>query len=148
MNLCFVPASVVSSRLVCFCPQLLRGRRRVSGWAWARTTGSRRRCLPVHPRRRDAPGRPLSIWAAASARCSSPNGNTLGIPIDLVAEGHSPPASSISRALSGPGSLRGRDLRAHAAFGFGIQGGALSFGLEVGYLEPEPIIGLRLGYRF
>ncbi len=37
-------------------------------------------------------------------------------------------------------------LKFHAAFGFGILTNSLSFGLEVGYLSPSPIIGLRLAF--
>ncbi len=43
---------------------------------------------------------------------------------------------------------RGDALRVHAAFGFGLQSGALSVGFEAGYLDPSPIIGVKLGYRF
>jgi hypothetical protein len=75
--------------------------------------------------------------------------STLGIPIDLVLR------ADIARqfyieGLVGPWIVidRGETLRAHAAFGFGIKSGALSFGLEVGYASPEPIAGVRLGYRF
>jgi hypothetical protein len=75
--------------------------------------------------------------------------STLAIPIDLVLR------ADIARqfyieGLVGPWIVidRGETLRAHAAFGFGIKSGALSFGLEVGYASPEPILGVRLGYRF
>jgi hypothetical protein len=75
--------------------------------------------------------------------------STLAIPIDLVLR------ADIARqfyieGLVGPWIVidRGETLRAHAAFGFGIKSGALSFGLEVGYASPEPIAGVRLGYRF
>jgi hypothetical protein len=37
-------------------------------------------------------------------------------------------------------------LKFHAAFGFGILTNSLSFGLEVGYLSPSPIIGLRIAF--
>jgi hypothetical protein len=74
---------------------------------------------------------------------------TLGIPIDLVL------SLNLSRrfyleGLVGPWIVidHGETLRAHAAFGFGLKSGALTFGLEVGYASPEPILGVRLGYRF
>jgi hypothetical protein len=73
----------------------------------------------------------------------------VGVPLDLVLR------AIVARrvyleGLFGPWITFGESevIRAHAAFGFGIQAGALSFGLEVGYLSPEPVIGLRLGYRF
>jgi hypothetical protein len=75
--------------------------------------------------------------------------STLGIPIDLVLR------FDLTRrfyleGLVGPWIVidSGETLRAHAAFGFGIRSGALTFGLEVGYASPEPILGVRLGYRF
>jgi hypothetical protein len=78
-----------------------------------------------------------------------PKADTLGIPIDLVLR------ANLSRnfyleGLVGPWIVidSGETFRAHAAFGFGLQRGALSFGVEVGYASPEPIVGLRLGYRF
>jgi hypothetical protein len=38
-------------------------------------------------------------------------------------------------------------LRAHAALGFGIVTGSLSFGIEAGYLHPSAIAGVRLAFR-
>jgi hypothetical protein len=75
--------------------------------------------------------------------------SALGIPVDLVL------AVNLTRrfyieGLVGPWIVidRGDALRAHAALGFGIKNGALSFGIEAGYASPEPILGVRLGYRF
>lgn len=74
--------------------------------------------------------------------------NTLGVPIDLVLR------ANITRrvyveGLVGPWILfEGDTFRAHGAFGFGLQSNAFTFGVEVGYLSPEPSLGLRLGYRF
>jgi len=74
--------------------------------------------------------------------------NTLGVPIDLVLRANLARQFYIE-GLVGPWLFfKGDAFRAHGAFGFGIQGRELSFGLEVGYLAPEPTIGLRLGYRF
>jgi hypothetical protein len=42
----------------------------------------------------------------------------------------------------------GDDLRAHFGFGIAIVSGSLSFGPEVSYLEPDPMIGARLAFRF
>lgn len=78
-----------------------------------------------------------------------PKLDALGIPIDLTLR------ADLTRqfyleGLVGPWIVidSGETLRAHAAFGFGIRSGALTFGLEVGYASPEPIVGVRLGYRF
>ncbi|WP_224247572.1 hypothetical protein [Hyalangium gracile] len=77
---------------------------------------------------------------------SSPD--TLGVPIDLVLH------LKLTRnfyieGLAGPWILfEGDTFRAHGAFGFGLQSGKLTFGVEVGYISPEPAIGLRLGYKF
>ena len=38
-------------------------------------------------------------------------------------------------------------IRLHAALGFGLQTSVLTFGFEVGYLDPAALIGLRLGFR-
>ena len=38
-------------------------------------------------------------------------------------------------------------VRAHVAFGFGLLASGLTFGLEVGWLDPSSLIGLRLGFR-
>jgi hypothetical protein len=74
--------------------------------------------------------------------------NTLGVPIDLVLRANLARRFYIE-GLVGPWILfEGDTFRAHGAFGFGLQGSSLTFGLEVGYLSPEPTIGLRLGYRF
>jgi hypothetical protein len=73
----------------------------------------------------------------------------LGVPIDLVLRANIARRVYIE-GLVGPWITFGESdvFRAHGAFGFGLQGGAFSIGLEVGYLSPEPILGLRLGYRF
>jgi hypothetical protein len=74
--------------------------------------------------------------------------NTLGIPLDLVLHANLNRDVYIE-GLVGPWILfQGDTFRAHGAFGFGLQGRALSFGVEVGYLSPKPTVGLRLGYRF
>lgn len=77
---------------------------------------------------------------------SSPN--TLGVPIDLVLHAKLTRQFYIE-GLAGPWILfEGDTIRAHGAFGFGLQSGKLTFGVEVGYITPKPSIGLRLGYSF
>jgi hypothetical protein len=39
-------------------------------------------------------------------------------------------------------------LKIHAAFGFGILTRSLSFGVEVGYVNPSAMIGVRLAFPF
>ena len=41
----------------------------------------------------------------------------------------------------------GFPFRAHAALGFGLQASAVTFGLELGYLDPGAIFGIRLAWR-
>jgi hypothetical protein len=38
-------------------------------------------------------------------------------------------------------------FRFHGAFGFGLQSGIVSFGAEVGWLDPNALLGVRLGIR-
>src|SRR5574337_900986 len=40
----------------------------------------------------------------------------------------------------------GDRLRMHAAFGFGLLARSLSFGIEVGWLDPTSMIGVRLAF--
>ncbi|RMG16135.1 MAG: hypothetical protein D6729_11360 [Deltaproteobacteria bacterium] len=54
--------------------------------------------------------------------------------------------------LSGRGGLYlnfggGSVLLGHVAIAFGLATRSLTVGLEVAYLEPSPLIGLRLGWR-
>ncbi len=50
--------------------------------------------------------------------------------------------------LAGPWLVfEGSDhVRMHAAFGFGVLSGPVSFGLEVGWLDPTSMIGLRVAF--
>jgi hypothetical protein len=71
----------------------------------------------------------------------------VGIPIDFQLKLH------IQRiyfaGLVGPWILfrTGNDVRFHAAFGFGIEAGAIALGLEVGSLSDSVMVGGRLGFR-
>ena len=73
--------------------------------------------------------------------------NDFGVPVDLRLRVH------VQRVyfdgLVGPWFLFGErsPVRAHVAFGFGILGPGLSFGLEVGWLDPSTLLGIRLGFR-
>ncbi len=92
---------------------------------------------------------PLSIGARFGAALIT-DGNDIGIPLDLILRANVARNRVYIEGMVGPWIVFGRndEFRAHAAFGFGLQSGAASIGLEVGYLDPNPVIGLRLGYRF
>ena len=51
--------------------------------------------------------------------------------------------------LVGPWFLFGESspVRAHVAFGFGVLLSGFTLGLEVGWLDPSTLLGLRLGFR-
>ncbi len=71
---------------------------------------------------------------------------TAGIPLDLQLR------VAVSRLYlegsTGPWILfTDRPVRAHAAFGFGLQSGIVSFGIELGWLDPAALLGARLGLR-
>jgi hypothetical protein len=91
---------------------------------------------------------PLSVGARFGAALIT-DGNDVGIPLDLYLRANVARSVYIE-GMAGPWIVfgRGDEFRAHAAFGFGLQGKAASIGIEVGYLDPNPVIGLRLGYRF
>jgi hypothetical protein len=77
-------------------------------------------------------------------------GNDLAIPLDLTVRANLTSAPIYLEGMVGPWIVLGRGdaLRVHAAFGFGFQRREFSIGLEAGYLDPSPIIGVKLGYRF
>jgi len=91
---------------------------------------------------------PLAIGTRFGVLLATPP-NTLGIPLDLNLRFKPRRVPIYLELLGGPWLFfEGDVFRAHAAFGFGYQGRSIYFGLEVGYLEPKPHIGLRLGWRF
>ena len=71
---------------------------------------------------------------------------TAGIPLDLQLRAT---LSRLYLELSvGPWILfTDRPVRAHVAFGFGLEAHPISFGIEVGYLDPNALLGLRLSFR-
>lgn len=94
---------------------------------------------------------PLSVGARFGAALIT-DGNDVGIPLDIILRANLAQNRIYIEGMAGPWLVFGRGdddvFRAHAAFGFGLQGKAASIGIEVGYLSPNPIIGLRLGYKF
>jgi hypothetical protein len=90
----------------------------------------------------------LAVGGRLGGLIAAANGTTdFGIPLDIDLH------ISVNRiyfdVLGGPWILfgGGTTVRAHAAFGFGLQASSISFGLEVGYLDPGAMIGLRLAFR-
>lgn len=93
--------------------------------------------------------RPVSAGARFGVALIT-EGNDLAIPLDLTLRFHPGGAPIYLEGLVGPWIVLGRGdaLRVHAAFGFGFERQGFSIGLEAGYLDPSPIIGVKLGYRF
>ena len=72
--------------------------------------------------------------------------NTVGIPLDLQI------GANIDRfyleGLVGPWILfTPNPVRAHVGFGFGLRTRVVSVGLELGYLTPSAMLGLRVGFQ-
>jgi hypothetical protein len=70
----------------------------------------------------------------------------VGVPIDgrLRYRGH----RFYVEGLVGPWLVfdSGDTVRLHAAFGFGLLTSSLSFGVEVGYMDPTSMIGVRVAF--
>jgi len=72
--------------------------------------------------------------------------NTVGVPLDLQLRFRF--SRGYLEGSVGPWLLFNGDLlRARAAFGFGLFASGLELGMEVGWLDPAAMVGLRLGYR-
>lgn len=71
-----------------------------------------------------------------------------GAPVDLSVRALLASGRVYLEGLVGPWILfTNNPIRLHAAFGFGLQSNNLAFGLEVGWLDPAPMAGLRLAFR-
>jgi hypothetical protein len=71
--------------------------------------------------------------------------STAAIPLDIVLRGDL--GRVYIEALGGPWVLfKGDALRGHFAGGFGVRSGGISAGVEVGYLDPNAIIGFNLAF--
>jgi hypothetical protein len=74
---------------------------------------------------------------------------TAGIPLDLQLRAKIPHERLYFEFSAGPWILFvDSPVRAHVGFGFGLDAGVISFGLEVGWLDPNALMGLRLGIKF
>jgi hypothetical protein len=74
------------------------------------------------------------------------DGRHVGAPIDgrLRIRG----ARIYADGLVGPWLVFGANdvVRLHAGFGFGLLTRSLSFGVEVGWVDPTPVVGVRLAF--
>jgi hypothetical protein len=81
---------------------------------------------------------------------SSPT--VVGVPLDLDLRLAPRRTPIYAELLVGPWILfendhfRDQAVRAHVAFGFGYRSRVVELGIEVGYLDPKPIFGLRVGF--
>jgi hypothetical protein len=92
---------------------------------------------------------PLYVGGRVGAAVSTSGPNVI-IPIDLQIGVIFADASLYIEASGGPWIAidSGDVLRGHGALGFGFIRGIFWIGVEVGYLEPDAVLGLRLGLRF
>jgi hypothetical protein len=71
--------------------------------------------------------------------------STAAIPLDVVLRGEFPRV--YLEALGGPWILfKGDAVRGHFAMGLGVRSRGISAGVEVGYLDPNAIIGFKLAF--
>lgn len=79
---------------------------------------------------------------------TAPNETTFGVPLDLALRIHMADDRVYLEGLVGPWIVFSQPtFRGHVALGFGIHSGQFQFGLELGYLDPAPMVGLRLAFR-
>lgn len=91
-----------------------------------------------------AVARSLTVGGRFGALIRPPD--ALGVPLDLVVRASLANDRVYLEGLAGPWIFLG-GVRAHTAFGFGLQGRAVAAGLELGWLDPSPMLGLRLAWR-
>ncbi len=91
--------------------------------------------------------RHLSLGGRAGALVTSLP-NTFGIPLDLQFRALLGDSRVYLEAMAGPWILFTSDpVRAHAAFGFGLATRSVDVGLELGWLDPGPIVGVRVAFN-
>lgn len=94
---------------------------------------------------------PVTRWLAVGGRA----GGVLttdpvrgGVPIDLAVRLHV--ARPVYLELLGGSWLlfdSGQTVRGHVALAIGTGSSSVNFAVELGYLDPEPIFGAKLGFR-
>lgn len=92
--------------------------------------------------------RQISVGGRFGVAIATAGGGAVGIPLDILFN------VDITRQLylqlaGGPWIFFGGDasVHAHIAFGFGLKAGIISFGPEVGYLQPNGIFGFKLAFN-
>ena len=90
-------------------------------------------------------GRHLS-WGGRVGVLALTDPSRFGVPIDLRLRGHF--GRIYVEGLVGPWLVfhDGDALRFHGAIGFGLESRSVRVGLEVGYLDPTSVVGLRLAF--
>jgi hypothetical protein len=75
--------------------------------------------------------------------------NYVGAPIDLQLRANVANGRVYLDGLVGPWILFNSSypLRFHAAFGFGLQASWVTFGFEMGWLDPSALVGIRVAFR-
>lgn len=88
------------------------------------------------------------VTTSSSNNGSNSNNGNVGIPLDLQVRGRL--AVFYLEGLAGPWLLINSNsvVRAHVAAGGGLEIGPFSAGLEMGYLDPAAVLGVRLGLGF
>jgi hypothetical protein len=92
---------------------------------------------------------PLYIGGRVGAGVTTSGPNVI-IPINLVVGVIIVEGLLYIEGMGGPWIAidTGDTLRGHGALGFGFLRGMFWVGVEAGYLEPDAILGVRLGLRF
>jgi hypothetical protein len=96
--------------------------------------------------------RPLARRVTAAARVGllvTSGPNDVAVPIDLRLRMWTRRSRLYFEGLVGPWLFFDGDdwLRAHVGLGLGILSKSMSLGVEVGWLDPSAILGIRLGFR-
>jgi hypothetical protein len=74
------------------------------------------------------------------------DGQYVGAPIDLRLRVRT--GRLYAEGLAGPWIVFGGTdtVRLHGAFGFGLYSRSLTFGFEVGWVDPTPLVGVRIAF--
>lgn len=74
------------------------------------------------------------------------DGDYVGAPIDVRLRVRT--GRLYAEGLAGPWIVFGGQdaVRFHAAFGFGVYSRSLTFGFEIGWVDPTPLVGVRIAF--